>query len=241
MSDSNNFDLSILPVVEEGNETKLKRKIHPNLPDISTGQMGILVSPVKTGKSTLISNLLLNPNFYLDLFDNVYIISNTIHNDRTSRFLKEKYSATIFDEYSDEIIDKILKYQESFSKDKRPFIAIIMDDFLGVKHKAKIFQLASRFRHYNIGLLLFASQLFKALPTVCRQNATFAIIGKNPNDSEVIKMVETFGSSFGGKDNFLRLYKEATSEKYNFLYLDLNSNPHKAFINFTELIYDGHQ
>ena len=52
-------DLSILAIKEEGNENKLKKKLHPNLPDISTGQVGILISPVKTGKSTIISNLLL--------------------------------------------------------------------------------------------------------------------------------------------------------------------------------------
>lgn len=32
-------DLSILAIKEEGNENKLKKKLHPNLPDISTGQV----------------------------------------------------------------------------------------------------------------------------------------------------------------------------------------------------------
>ena len=79
-----NIDLDILPIKQDGTEIKLTRPIHPHLPQIQNGQVGILISPVKTGKSTIISNLLLNPNFYKDQFDMVYIISNTINNDRTS-------------------------------------------------------------------------------------------------------------------------------------------------------------
>jgi hypothetical protein len=234
-----NFDLSILPVKPSGNESKLKREIHPNLPDVSTGQLGILISPVKTGKSTIISNLLLNKNFYADLFDIVYVISNTIHNDQTSRFLKQQFPETIWDTYSDEIIENIINYQTSFPKEKQPFICVILDDFLGIKSKSAIFNLATRFRHYNIGLLLFASQLFRGLPSVIRQNATFAILGgPNPNQKEILKMSEEFGSRYGGEKSFLDLYNKATDKPYSFLYLDLQSNPAKAYKGFNELIYE---
>ena len=233
-------DLTILPIKPSGHEKKLKKPIHPNLPNIATGQMGIMISPVKTGKSTIISNLLLSPNFYRDQFDIVYIISNTIHNDQTSRFLKEAFPETVFDEYSDDIIDNIITYQKSFPKDKQPFIAIILDDFLGIKSKSKINYLASRFRHYSIGLLLFASQLFRGLPPILRQNATFALIGgPNPSDFEIEKMAEEYGAIYDGVDNFKQLYKKATNQRYNFLYLDLQSNPTKAYRNFNELIYHG--
>ena len=236
----NDFDLSILPVKPSNNIKKLKRELHPNLPDISTGQLGILISPVKTGKSTIISNLLLNKNFYAELFDVVYIISNTIHNDETSRFLKEQFPETIWDEYSDNIIENIVNYQKTFPKGKQPFIALILDDFLGIKSKSQIYNLATRFRHYNIGLLLFASQLFRGLPSVIRQNATFAIMGgPNPNNKELLKMSEEFGARYNGDKHFLKLYKEATKKRYNFLYLDLQSNPSKAFRNFTDLIYEN--
>ena len=101
-----------------------------------------------------------------------------------------------------------------------------------------IYHLATRFRHYNIGLLLMASQLFRGLPPVLRQNATFAIIGSpNPSEFELSKMAEEWGSVFGGEQNFLALYKEATPERYDFLYLDLASNPPLAYKNFTQQIY----
>jgi hypothetical protein len=232
------MDLTILPIKESGDEQKLKKPIHPNLPNIATGQLGLMISPVKTGKSTIISNLLLSPAFYRDQFDIVYVISNTIHNDTTSRFLKEKFPDTVFDQYSDETIKNIINYQKSFPKKDQPFIAIILDDFLGIKSNSMIYFLATRFRHYNIGLLLMASQLFRGLPPVLRQNATFAIIGSpNPSEFELSKMAEEYGSVFGGEKNFLALYKEATPERYDFLYLDLASNPPLAYKNFTKQIY----
>ncbi len=234
------MDLTILPVKPSGDEKKLKKPIHPNLPNIATGQLGIMISPVKTGKSTVISNLLLSPSFYRDQFDIVYVISNTIHNDQTSRFLKEAFPETVFDQYSDDIIQNIITYQKSFPKKDQPFIAIILDDFLGIKSKSMIFHLATRFRHYNIGLLLFASQLFRGLPPVIRQNATFAIIGgPNPSDFEIDKMAEEYGAIYRGMDNFKRLYREATNKRYNFMYLDLQSNPTKAYRNFSDLIFEG--
>ena len=238
---SEDFDLTILPVKEDGTEQKLKRPIHPNLPNIATGQVGVLISPVKTGKSTIISNLLLNPNFFKDQFDIVYIISNTINNDRTSRFLKKEFPETIFDDLSqiDNIINNIITYQDQFPRGKKPFIAVILDDFLGIKKSSKINFLSTRARHYNIGLLLFASQLFRGLDTHIRQNATFAIIGSpNPNEKELLKIAAEFGDRYGGQQKFLDVYKEATNEPYAFLYLDLQSNPSKAYKRFDKLIYE---
>ena len=237
-----NLNLDILPIKESPTKKKLKRQIHPNLPDISTGQVGMLISPIKSGKSTLISNLILNPNFYKDLFDNVYIISNTINQDDTSRFLRKQFPNTIYDnvEDMDKIIGDIIQSQTQFQKADMPYIAVILDDFLGVKPGSKVFQLASRSRHYNIGLLLFASQLLRAVPSVVRSNSTFALLGgPQPNQKELLKAAEEFGSRYGGERNYLKLYDKATENPYSFLYLDLQSNPSLAYKNFNELIYKG--
>ena len=233
-------DLTVLPVKPLTEENRAKREIHPNLPDINRGSLLLLVSPIRTGKSTILSNLLLNPNMMRDAFDIVYIISNTIHNDDTSRFLKEQFPETIWSEYSDEIIQNIINYQKTFPKKKMPKIAIIMDDFLGIKQNSMIYFLASRFRHYNIGLLCMATQLLRGVPTVIRQNATHAIFGSpNPNTQEMEKICEEFGSLYEGKDNFLNLYNRAAQKRYDFLYCVLHNNPTRAFRNFGEQIYQG--
>tara|TARA_A100001015_G_scaffold183469_1_gene204108 strand:- start:1779 stop:2555 length:777 start_codon:yes stop_codon:yes gene_type:complete len=237
-------DLTILPIREDGTEHKLKRPIHPNLPDISTGALVLDISPVKTGKSTRLVNILENPNYLKDQFDIVYILSNTIRNDRTSRHIYEKYKETAFDDLRnvDDIITNIINYQESFPKKERPFIAVIVDDFVGsVRKNSKLNFLATRFRHYNIGLLLFISQVFRAVELPIRQNATHVIIGSpNPNEKELKKMAEEYGDILGGSKNFMKLYKQATPNRYDFMYINIQSNPTKVYSTFKNLIYEHH-
>jgi hypothetical protein len=233
-------DLTILPIKPDGTEMRLKREIHPNLPPIQSGQFGIVIAKVKSGKSTLISNLLLSKHFYKDLFDMVYIISNTINNDRTSRFLKEAFPCTCYDRYDDEIIKNIVEYQESFkSKKEQPFIAVICDDFAGIKKSSAIWNFITRFRHYNCGLVLQSVQGFKLLPPVARNNATFCLFGKNTNQKELSKICDEYADIYGGEQNFLRLFHQATEGQYNWLYLNLNENPPHAYRNFTDRIWDG--
>jgi hypothetical protein len=103
----------VLPVKEP--ENVRAKPHHPHLPQVGVGVPGggsllLLISPVKTGKSTLISNLLLNDNFYgQEFFDDAVIISNTIANDVTSRFLRDAYD--VEDHYDDSIIDGIVEHQ----------------------------------------------------------------------------------------------------------------------------------
>jgi len=122
----------ILPVVEPPN-VKAKPH-HPFLPKVGVGVPGggsllLMLSPVKTGKSTIISNLLLNESCYGQLFfDDVQIMSNTIANDVTSRFLNKAFNC--HDHYDDKIIDGIINRQKSFDKVDQPEIALILDDCL---------------------------------------------------------------------------------------------------------------
>ena len=59
-------DLSVLPVKPSKDAIKCNRPFNPILPDADNGCCVLIVSPVRTGKSTLVSNLLLNDNFYRD-------------------------------------------------------------------------------------------------------------------------------------------------------------------------------
>ncbi len=222
---------------DESESAKIK-PLHENLPQPPA--LVLMISPVKTGKSTIISNLLLNDNFYgQEYFDEVNVISNTIANDTTSRFLMKAFDCK--DHYDDSYIDSIVERQKKLKKEEQPSMAVILDDCLGsIKREAKVNHLASRFRHYNIQLLLISSQNYRKVSPVIRQNSTNVIIGSPfPNQKELGKIAEEFGDMFGGQNNFLKIYRIATPERYNFLHLDLQENPPKAYKNFETLIAVG--
>tara|TARA_R110000737_G_scaffold49344_2_gene70051 strand:+ start:205 stop:1017 length:813 start_codon:yes stop_codon:yes gene_type:complete len=233
----------ILPVKALPDEDD--RPLHPNLP--KPPALLLMISPIRTGKSTIISNLILNSNLFgQDYFDETIVFSPTIHNDKTSRFLAKH--ATCYDTYSDDILDSIIQDQSSYEdKSMRPSIALILDDIIGVfkgrgGKEPMINSLASRFRHYGIDLLLMSSQNYRRVNPVIRSNCTHMIIGSPfPNVRELNKIFEEMGDSFGGAKNMEAIYRKATPNKYDFLYLDLTSNPPIAFRNFTEQIATGGQ
>ena len=230
---------SNLKILRVQDPKHLKTKpLHENLPQ--TPALVLMISPVKTGKSTIISNLLLNDNFYgPEYFDSVHIISNTINNDLTSRFLAERFD--VEDNYSDEMITRLLEKQKSYEKKNQPEVALILDDVLGsIKKSAEVNMIATRFRHYNIKLLLFSTQVFRQVSNIIRGNCTNLIIGSPfPNRKELLKIAEEYRDLVGGVENFLKIYKKATPERFCFLHMSIQDNPVKCYKNFEELIAMG--
>jgi len=226
----------VLPIKEE--EGIKAKPHHEYLPDVGVGVPGkgsllCMLSPRNTGKSTIISNLFLNPNFYgEDFFDEVYIISPTINVDRTSRHLAKRF--TTFDTYAPEIIQGIVRSQLAFEEEERPEIAIVLDDCAMLMDK-EIDRLVVKSRHFNIKLLAISSQKFRsALSPVVRANITDLIVGSPfPNMRDLSAVAEEFGDMFNGPENWINLYKKATPKKYDFAYMKL-TNPPRFFKKFEE-------
>jgi len=238
---------SILPVIPPDPRPTSMKPPHPNLPNVEGeggGSLLLLISPVRTGKSTLISNLLLREDFYdaQERFDQVSIISNTIANDVTSRFLRKAFDGNCHDFYSDATIHNIVEKQKKFPKEEQPEIAIVLDDCLGsIKQNSMINHLASRYRHFNIKLLIISSQKFTgSVSPIIRANATDVIIGSPfPNQKELERIGDEYGDLFGGSKNWIKLYKKCTPNKYDFCYMDLQENPPLMYSNFEKLIARG--
>ena len=210
--------------------------IHPHLPQPPS--LLLIVGSVKQGKSNLVVNLLCNPDMYKDKFDIVKIISNTLHTDPKGKLLDKFFDTE--DHYDDEMVTNLIESQKSFDEEDRPSVALVLDDILtkDFKKTNAVSFLATRFRHYGIGLLAFTTQSFRAVSGLIRNNSTDVIIMKQQNMKELDKISEEYGDMFPGI--FMDLYKKAIEDQpYSFLYLDLQTNPATAYIRFETPIAEG--
>ena len=225
----------IYPVKDPPKE-KARKLVHPNLPELPC--IMTLVMPTKSGKSTILSNLLLRDEFFKDAMDNVTIMSNTIDQDVTSRYLRK--ACDCYTGYDDSVLAGIIEQQKQFEDDERPFIGLIFDDILGsVKRNSYLNHLVTRSRHYGVGLLAVSVQSFKAVGPTIRNNTNAFICGNLQNMSELEKISQEFSGMFGGDEKFRKIYNKATEQRYDFLFLDLQENPARAFCCFHTQLADG--
>ena len=247
-------NLKIIPIRPEPSaQRQNQRKLHPNLPDVYKGQLLALVAPIRSSKSTTWNNLIHNENMYKDLFSDLFVISNTIATDATSRFTYEQYKHTCYEMYSDSIIKNIIKAQRAKIDNNEPDtgFCLILDDLLGQFPKngrkgMEAIAFSSRFRHYvkpNSGdpcLVLYSTQRYYDLNRVVRNNATGILFSGNiKSKKEWENIIDDYGDAFGGQENFKEMIKEVQKEAYNWLYLKLDAPGGKpqAFKNFQTRLF----
>ncbi len=218
-------------------ETEKFDGIHENLPQMPS--LCLIIGSVRSGKSNLLVNFFCNPQFYKDRFDIVKIVSTTLGSDTKGKILSKHFDCS--DHYEDGIIEEIKQSQSQYEEKKdRPTFALVLDDVLTKdfsKSNAVSF-FSTRYRHY-IDMYVIATQTFRAVSGMIRNNAQAVLIGRQQNQKELIKIMEEYGSLVGGDENFMRLYKEVHKDKYQFMYLDLTSNPARVLRNFSEVLWEG--
>jgi len=221
--------------VKDVMETEKFDGIHENLPQMPS--LCLIIGSVRSGKSNLLVNFFCNPAFYKDRFDVVKIISTTLGSDTKGKILNKHFDC--MDHYEDGIIEEIKMEQSKYEeKHERPTYALVLDDVLTKdfsKNNAVSF-FSTRFRHY-IDFYVIATQTFRAVSGMIRNNSTDVIVARQQNQKELEKIAEEYGSLVGGDDNFMKLYNEVHREKYQMMYLKLSENPVQVYHNFTKRIY----
>ena len=210
--------------------------IHENLPQMPS--LVLIIGSVRSGKSNLLTNFFCNPEMYKDKFDTVRIVSTTLHTDHKGRILDKYFDCS--DQYDDSIIENIKKVQSEYTDEVRPTYALVLDDVLTKdfsKSNAVSF-FATRFRHF-IDMYVIATQSFRAVSGLIRNNATNVIICRLQNMKEREKCCEEYGPMVGGEDNFNMLYDQIHSKPYQYMVLDLQSNPARILHNFEKVLWQG--
>ena len=240
-------DLTILTVKDP--ELPAPIDHDPRLPNVTAGACILDIAKPRSGKSVRLVNYLMNPNFYAEAFESVFIYSPTMNKgDHTTRHLYDRYQSTIYNEYSDAHLKGLLDYLDSIPKERKKRYAIVFDDFVAfpnVKPTSLMFRISSSYRHYlNGGLLIYNSQQLKKCPPILRASANYVIVSQNSNLQQVEALASEYVNVYG-VEKWLELYAEATSEPYSFMYMDLygytrdNNGRPKAYKRFDELMYEA--
>lgn len=190
--------------------------------------MMCVIAPPRSGKSVLLSNFITNPDWKYT-FDVVIIVSPTALFDPSYADARKDPRVVIQPDPTliADTIDVIIKSQDS---NPASDVLLIIDDCVGFLGR-KVETLSSLYRHHRISLIIASQQLRKVPPT-CRTCAGYWLLFSTRNDQEIQKMNDMFSGQF--RDWEAR-YRRATKEKYNFLFMDMNSDS-EMYHNFNTII-----
>jgi len=226
-----NVDLEVYSLKADDEKPTFERPIPEPLPG-SDGECFVLtlVGPRSSGKSVVISNLVLRDEMMRGLYEEIIIISPTIYSDSTARFLiNEVGKDRVYEAYDESIIQGLIDSVKDKDRSERSMKLIILDDVIGSipKYNSLVYNLTSKARHWSISMII-STQNLRELPPVCRNNTTNWAFFRSGNLKEIGKMMEEMGS-LGSPDNCYELYKTCVEEPHKFMYVDNKFNVYKCF------------
>ena len=227
--------LKILPV-----KNSSSKKLFNQIPDplLQPPFTLAMVAPTKSGKSTIIANMLKNclMGYNDNVFSEVYYISPTIAFDKTLKSIfDDEEIIKITDEddliHLDSILGELIKSQKEKDEEERENILIILDDCLDyLKKSKKLDSLPSYSRHFKISIII-TTQIYNALPVKLRKNVSGVIVGRIYNKKD-LENIEEIGCNF---HDFKANYEKATEEPYSFLFID--NREMKLYKNFETCLW----
>tara|TARA_R100000654_G_scaffold65147_2_gene92972 strand:- start:123 stop:932 length:810 start_codon:yes stop_codon:yes gene_type:complete len=235
-------DLNIYPILYD--DSKLNQG-EPKYPLSSPVHFHIIIGRVKSGKSVLLNNLYLSERFFGGDFKVKILISSTAYNDAVNKYMLDDFDY-VFSEYTDELLDEIMDMIEKDEGDGR--FLLLLDDIIDSSimkrgNTSKIDGLISRYRHIGNGevegklTIAMATQYFKYISVIARNNATaYYIMGMLP-EAELGKISEALSYFGGGNKEFIEIFNKSKKEPYDFLYLSVEHL--EARRNHTDLIWSS--
>ena len=215
----------------------LKHSFLPSLP-----MRMLVVAPSNGGKSNMLKNMLLRPEFgYRDYFTdtktgalNYFVFSRTLGADHTLDELVDQLPKFhSYREWDDMIIRDIMEY--SRLKTERGVLLLLDDMITDTKAFNKcsgnlLNELAFMGRHHKVSFIL-TTQSYTSIQRPIRINTSAVIAFNLKNKREE----QAFLEEQSMWENIKDLYTVATSPKYGFLYL--NKETGKAYSNFERLMH----
>ena len=136
-------------------------------------------------------------------------------------------SNCIFDEWTEEWTNNLIKQMTETNKGKQPNerknVLLILDDLIcdvNFASSPSLKKLYSRGRHINISIII-TQQYMYGIPPVCRNNTDFCLVSQL-NRASIMLLLDEYMSGEIDRKQFIDLYNRATID-YNFLVINCNS------------------
>jgi len=198
-----------------------------------------------SGKSSFLLNILgqEDKRLYRDDFDEIYIFSGSLKSDTKVKNLINIHDIpeeNLHDGYDEEMLEAIFDlteedYNEAMDNDEKPkHVLVILDDcsFDGSMKKKnngilnKVFQNG---RHINLSLIA-CLQKYSQAHTAQRENAT-GIVLWSCSDKQLDLISEDHNTLEGGKKQFKKMFRTATSEPYSFMVVNYSNPKESRYLN----------
>ncbi|MCK5019612.1 MAG: hypothetical protein KAS32_21315 [Candidatus Peribacteraceae bacterium] len=191
----------------------------------------IVIAPSGAGKSFAITDLLLS--YGKKLFMKLWLFSNNL-DQKPYKLLEQR----IYDNYYLPISKLVegFKFEDIFFKSDNPDDIpplkdmdaeirnfVIFDDFLGnrdVTIKAREYYVQGR--HHNV-TVCYLAQRYTATDIVIREQANYAVLFRTNMASDITLFHQKYAQEMS-LDQFKRMFRNATSEKYSFMTIDLTAS-----------------
>jgi len=189
-----------------------------------------------SGKSTVIMNMILRPEFYAGKWEpeDVYVISNNKLDNKLA-ILKEELdvpSSNVM-RFSEGGLQSIYDHIEDLAMEavtmgEKPVPSLMIIDDCGYSGDMKgtvdgvMSQIFSNGRHVNLSVIV-TGQKYTQLSTTMRTNATCAVLfGNSAKEVDLMTDDHCFLKT---KKAFREMFRDATKEKNSFLAVDYTSDP----------------
>lgn len=192
----------------------------------------LLLGRSRSGKTTLLINLLINRKLYYRQFEEIYVFSPTFWLDGKWRNV-EIDKSRVFTELKLEILAAIISRIKKDPHKKRLLVLDdcgAEDDIRKSGHKNEIDKMAFLAFHLNCSII-YCAQNKTSLSTPTRHNADGIVVFEPDNQEQLKEIYKEFG--VGTIKEFNQLVDHATREPFDFLFIKRQGPKRQYYRNFT--------
>tara|TARA_R110000803_G_scaffold63758_1_gene124477 strand:- start:54 stop:788 length:735 start_codon:yes stop_codon:yes gene_type:complete len=194
-----------------------------------------------SGKTNLLGNLLLRPEYYYGDFkgENIYIISPSSSDPKlqTIRDKLEIPQSNFIPQYDEMLLDGIIniikdEYNEAIEDKKTPNNTLIVFDDMSfggalLKRHSNIQRIFCNMRHYNCSCII-TTQSYIDLLTACRENASGCYLFAC-SDRQLDSITDDH--SYIPKKQFRKMFRDITRDKHSYLAINYSNDANERYLD----------